>query len=856
MLPGPFLALAERVLSSSDLAQAAFSDTRAFFSYEAVNSLKFALCLAGAGLALVLAARGYRYWKPVAAIVIAADLMAAGYGFAGAADPSLLQFVPPAVKFLQQDTGQFRIATLNAEGEKTFNANAGMPYGLQDIRGYDSIIPKQYAEWMNLIEGQGELIYNRIAPFYWRGSLDSALVDLAGVKYVLTTQPLSAPGFTQVYTGELNIYQNARAMPRGFLVSHARALTNLAQLKSLDPRAEVLLEGAPLGSAQADCPMQPAAVTYPSPNDATVSVHAGCDGWLVLADAYFDGWQAFDSAGSQPEHETMIYRADGNFRAVQLSAGEHVVRFRFNPLSFRVGLYLSFFAAMALLLLGGIWIWGRRGAAQAHDRTAARVLKNSALPMATSLLNKAVDTLFAAFMLRVLGPENAGKFAFAIIVIGYCDIVMNFGLSTLVTRDVSRDRSQANRYLSNTSIMRVLLLAALAPIVALYMWARGLPEDTTLAITLLFIGLIPSSISASLSAIFYAAELMEYPAAITVVTTLLKVTLSTVILLAGFGFVGLAGANIAVNLTTMLILIVLCARKLFIPRLEVDLAFGRRIIGTSYPLMLNDMLSRLFNRVDALILQPLKGDAVFGYYSTAYKYLDGINILPSTFTIALFPVLSRYAAGAPDALLSAYLKSMKYLVIIAMPIMLLSFAYADFIIFLFGGEKYLPDSAIALRLIIGFLPLSFINNVTHYVLIAVDQQRFLTKAFVVGAVFNVVANFVFIPAFSYQASAVITIFSELVLLIPFYYGIRKHVGRVNWLDLLWRPILATVAMAASMWLSNELFSAALGGWVFLVVIPVALAAYAVVLLATRTFNADDWEMLRLIIPARIWTISR
>src|SRR5262249_15312213 len=160
---------------------------------------------------------------------------------------------------------------------------------------------------------------------------------------------------------------------------------------------------------------------------------------------YFDGWQAFDSAGGQPEREIPIYRADGNFRAVQLSSGEHVVRFRYNPLSFRVGLYLSFFAAMALLLLGGVWVWGRRSVAKSPERAAARVLKNSALPMATSLLNKAVDTLFAVFMLRVLGPENAGKFAFAIIVIGYCDIVMNFGLSTLVTRDVARDRSQANR---------------------------------------------------------------------------------------------------------------------------------------------------------------------------------------------------------------------------------------------------------------------------------------------------------------------------------------------------------------------------------------------------------------------------
>jgi O-antigen/teichoic acid export membrane protein len=852
-MPQPFVAFAERVLRGSDLARRAFPDAHAFYSYEAVNLAKFAFFLAGAGLVLQIARRSThfaRWWQPLAGFMVATDLLVAGAGFYPAADPALLSFVPPAVQFLQQDKSLYRIATFNAAGEKTFNANVGMFYGLQDIRGYDSIIPKQYADWMNLIEGQGELIYNRIAPFYWYGTLDSALLNLANVKYILTTQPLPQARFALVYAGEINIYRNPDVLPRAFTVSRARELTDPVQLKSLDPRVEVLLEGAQLPAATAECAVQPTTVSYPTVNDVLVQADANCDTWLVLADAYADGWQAFDALGDAPEREVSIYRADGNFRAVQLSPGSHLVRFRYSPLSFRLGLYFSFFAAGALLLLTGYWAWGRRKRVLSHDRAASRVLKNSVLPMATSFLNKAIDTVFAAFMLRVLGPENAGKFAFAIIFIGYCDIVVNFGLSTLVMRDVSQDRSKGNRYLSNTALMRLLLTGVLVPVVALYLWARALPADTTLAIILLFVGLVPSSISASLSAIFYATEQMEYPAAITVVTTLVKVTISTVVLLAGYGFVGLAAANILVNLATMVILLLLFARKLFVPRLEFDARFGRAMISSSYPLMFNDMLSRLFNRVDTLILQPFKGDMVVGWYSTAYKYLEGINILPSTFTIALFPILSRYAADAPDALLRAYVKSMKYLVIIAMPLMVFSFVYADFIILVFGGEKYLPESAIALRLIIGFLPLSFINNVTHYVLIAVNQQKFLTRAFVLGAMFNIGANLLFIPAFSYRASAVITIFSELVLLIPFYIGIRNHVGTVNWFDLLWRPVAATGVMALVIWGLDSALAGNLGALSFALIIPAALLAYLAALVLTHTFNRDDREMLDLLLPSR------
>ncbi len=902
VFPSAFLSMAEKILHSSDLAQHAFPDARAFYSYEAINLAKFALFLLSAG-AIVRISRCPIYlpvrqtakisfpalrhrevsspspvgapqrtlsdgggsgwgwaipvWKPLAVLIMLCDLFVFGYGFYPSTDPQLLQFTPPAVKFMQADPSLFRVASLDAPGDKTLNPNVGMLYGLQDIRGYDSIIPKQYADWMNRIEGQGELLYNRIAPFYWHGSLDSRLLDLANVKYVLTTQEIpNTAKFTKVYAGEINIYRNERVLPRAFLVLYARAMSDprarAHELKSVNPLVEVLLDGLEWATDLPLCPEAVVALLYPSvtkytANEVVLEASPECDAWLVLADAYFEGWQAFDKVGDAPERETKIYLADGNFRAVRLSAGNHVIRFKYNPLSFRVGLYLSFFAAMALVLMGGYWAWGKLYRAEVHEREARRVLKNSALPMATSLLNKVIDTVFAAFMLRVLGPENAGKFYFATLIIIYCDIFINFGLNTLVTREVSRDRQLANRFFSNTTVLRLILLVVLTPLILLFLWlwrsVFALSDDTTFAIILLAVGLIPSGISSALSSIFFANELMEYPAAVTVITTLLRVTIGTVVLLAGFGFVGLAGANIFINLMTLSILLYLFVKKFFVPRLEFDPHFVRSMAGHSYPLMLNDLLQRAFNRVDTLMLQPLKGDTVVGWYSTAYKYLDGLNILPSTFTIALFPVFSRYAAGAPDALMRAYLKSMKYLIIIAMPLMVLSFVYADFIILLFGGSQYLPDSAIALRLIIGFLPLSFINNVSHYVLIAVNQQRYLTKAFIVGAMFNIVANLIFIPMFSYRASALITIFSELVLLIPFYIGIRRHVGAVNWIGLLWRPAVATLIMSLVIFL--------ISAWSFALLIPIGLIVYLGALVGIGTFNDDDREMIGLLIPARL-----
>jgi O-antigen/teichoic acid export membrane protein len=858
--PGAVVGLADRLVASSDLAQHAFPNGAAFLSYEWRNLFWLALALIGAGAVLRVSycpiylprrLGGHLAWKPLAILVLSADLLVIGHGFNPAADPALARFTPPAVQFLQAQKGLFRITSLDSPTSgKILNPNVGMFYGLQDIRGYDSIIPKQYADFMGLIETQGQLLYNRISPLYWRGSLDSALLDLLNVRYVLTREQITNSHYRLVYDDDLRIYENTDVLPRAFIVPRARVIldgTRLAEaMRSLNPRAEVLVEEDIQAGKPACCTPIPTIIRYTA-NEVVIEVDLPEPAWLVLTDSYFPGWKAYRLAKGSDEEELLhIYRADYNFRAVYLPAGRQTVRFKYSPMSFKVGLFTSFLAGIILLLAAGYWAWGRIYQESAGDHPVKRIAKNSLTPMSLSLVNKAMDTAFAMLMLRILGPTLAGRYAFAIFIIGYFAIFTNFGLSTLLMREVAKDRSQANRYLSNTAALRMALSTAMVPVLALFLfvWRHffALTDDTTWAIILFAVGLIPSNLSAALSSVFSAHEKMEVPAVMTSVTTVMRVTLGAAILLLGYGFVGLAAVSVIVNTVTAGIFFFLVARTFFRPRLEVDPAFERSMVGTSYPLMINDILATIFFRVDVTLLQPMKGDTVVGWYTTAYKFIDGLNIIPSAFTIAIFPIMSRYAASARDSLIRAYLMALKFLVVISLPVALLTTRYAEGIILFFGGPEYLPHSAIALRLLIWFLPFSFINSVTHYVLIAIDQQHFLTRAFFIGVAFNLAANLAFIPQYGYRAAAVITILSEIVLLIPFYWCLRRNLAAIPWVGLLWRPVVA-LAVAAALLLM-------LWSRPFYLLIPVVTASYAAVLAAVGTFDAEDRAVMRRLLPGR------
>jgi uncharacterized membrane protein YfhO len=67
------------------------------------------------------------------------------------------------------------------------------------------------------------------------------------------------------------------------------------------------------------------------------------DGFLVLSDTYFPGWNAYvDGVKSK------IFQADYILRAVWLNQGEHKIEFIYEPLYFKISAYISLIAIIGI----------------------------------------------------------------------------------------------------------------------------------------------------------------------------------------------------------------------------------------------------------------------------------------------------------------------------------------------------------------------------------------------------------------------------------------------------------------------------------------------------------------------------
>ncbi len=869
-----------------------FPDARTFYAYEFRWIQQAALLLIVTGAVLRLSRcpiflprrLGRRpLWEALAVVVLIADLFSFGWGFNPQADPAPLSVTPAVVEFLRQDTGVWRFSSFDPHGSRVFNANTGMYFDFQDVRGYDSTFSAQYVRYMNWIEPQGQLLYNRIAPFTQFSSLDSPLTDLLNVKYLITEEEIPLPKYRLVYEqGTLRVYENLTVMPRAFTLPQSATLVVPdaeavgTAIRTYDPRFYVIIEAAEeawSGSAPAAGAWprafeagepQAQVITSYGLNQVVVDANVGEEAWLVLGDAFFPGWKAFvraQGAAEDTETEVPIARVAGNFRGVRLAPGAWTVRFRYTPNSVKFGAFSSFLAGMMVIFLAVTWSWRRLYREDANASTTQRLAKNSIAPIALNLFNRLVDFAFAALMLRILGPDNAGQYYYAISVFMWFDIITNFGLNTYLTREVSRYRDQARRYLANTSLLRIGLAVLAVPLLAGFIALRQTviaalttpaAQTALLALALLYVGLLPSSMATGFSALFYAYEKAEFPAAVTTVSTLIKVGLGTGVLLAGFGIVGLAATSIATNVITLAILGILAWRQ--IPELHLpgpsvtalraapERALRRQMLGESWPLMVNHLLATLFFKVDVPLMEAILGNEILGLYSTGYKYLDALNVIPAMFTMALFPIISRKAVEDRAGFVRFFRLGVKILMLLVLPAAIVATLGARELVLLLGGPEYLPGGMIALQLMAWSMVIGWINSLIQYVLIALNQQRYLTRAYLAALSFNLIANLLLMPRFGYQASALLHTAAELMLFVPFVIGLQRQIGRLDWWGLVGKP-LAAVACAAplvALLLPVSRLAALVG----------ALLVYGIAIWRLRLFDAEEREALAPVLRHR------
>ena len=467
------------------------------------------------------------------------------------------------------------------------------------------------------------------------------------------------------------------------------------------------------------------------------------------------------------------------------------------------------------------------------------IFKNMSWLLISQIIASVCAFIWTILMARYLGVSNYGIFGFATSFTAILAVTVDLGINTHVIRHVATDYDSAPKYLGNAMPLKSIFSIG-TMILTLIILILMKTDELTLTVTLLFaIEMIIKSFINLLNGSFQAFEEGKYQG---IGNTLLHIILLIFILITiftDFGLIGISISYILANAIALIYTYYAFKNNIAKPKFELDLEFCKQITVLSLPFAVIGLLYTIYYSIDIVMLTNMVGSYASGIYNATYKLISVLTLFYSVYTAVIFPVMSKFFNDDESMLLISFEKSIKYLMLVIIPIAIATVFYSTDIIHLIYGHKYDAASSV-LCILIWTVCLLFISGAANSLLNASHKEVAVTKIYAIAAVFNIVLNFVMIPYFSYNGAAITTVLSDLLIVIIQFYIIYNLGHRPN--KKLYYDIVKIIA--GSIILGITLYFLNLNMWVAL---PVGIIIYFATVYLLRVFDDDDKYVIKEIL---------
>jgi len=214
----------------------------------------------------------------------------------------------------------------------------------------------------------------------------------------------------------------------------------------------------------------------------------------------------------------------------------------------------------------------------------------------------------------------------------------------------------------------------------------------------------------------------------------------------------------------------------------------------AWPFALSAVAITGYYRIDTVMLGVFKEDQAVGYYGAAYNIvlliIGGIGLL----VVAIFPILSNLYKSSIDKFKDNVNLFFKLILLLSFPLIVLVFFFSKTIINIIYGNEFIGFSPIILQILIWSVLILYNYAIFAIGLSASDKQKIYLKGVVTGVAFNVLANLLIIPKYSYYGAATTTVLTEV--LVGSYMSYRfLNLNKMKLPSIfIWKIILSSLLM--------------------------------------------------------------
>lgn len=383
------------------------------------------------------------------------------------------------------------------------------------------------------------------------------------------------------------------------------------------------------------------------------------------------------------------------------------------------------------------------------------------------LLGKTITSvstiLIIGSLARVKGAEEVGVLTLALAYLGIFALISDFGLNAHVLPKFMGEKANYEWQRLLGLRLSISILALVLAIIILFFY----PQSLTFKLTILlgFLGIIQPAITTTTNIVFQSKLRFDLSVLANSVGAL--VILGLVFLLIKQGQTNpylIIGYSLGWLISAVLGLYF--ARQYITSLLPVfDFAYIKKVLSESWPISATILLNLVYFRLDAFILSHYQSFTEVGVYNLAYSIFQSLLVVPAFIMNSYYPLMLKDFEENSVRFISRLKKGALLMLTMAVSGTALTLLLSPLVVPLVSGENGFGGSITSLQILSLGFPAFFLSSILMWTLITFRQYKTILIIYVIGLVFNGVANFIFIPRFSYIAASYITVFSEYFILL-------------------------------------------------------------------------------------------
>ena len=389
----------------------------------------------------------------------------------------------------------------------------------------------------------------------------------------------------------------------------------------------------------------------------------------------------------------------------------------------------------------------------------SRFLSNVIWDMGGKVFQMLLTLIVGMLTARYLGPSNYGIIGETASYVSFFYVICQLGFNSTAVKEIMDDKEKEGQVVGTAIFFR--LCTSLISTVAITCLLYVLKEGDKVIVWVAFLQ--------SLSLLFQSFEMIHYWYQSRLETKVsVKIQSCAYILMAAYKVILLAtGKSVEwFAFSTALETAVVAIALLFVygrgdgKKLSVSLTVGKEMLKRSYHFILSGLMVTIYSEMDKIMLGEMMSEEAVGFYTAATKVSTMWGFVLTALINSSRPVIISARSKSEEL----YVKQNKRLYAAVIWIGIAAGAAVSFlgkwIIYFMYGQEYLPATS-SLQISAWYTMFAMLGSARGIWIVCENKAKYVKYYLGIGAVMNVVLNYLLIPSFGAGGAAAATLLTQI-----------------------------------------------------------------------------------------------